>query len=1243
MIYPQPSNEDEFEEFCLRFYRKHLQREGLSRYGKRGERQDGIDIFDQLNMTPVVAIQCKHHEPTKQLTATEIQDEVKKAKGSVIKLNRYIIVTSARRSRRAHDTVVALNADGQVKFQVEVHFWEDICSWLDLFILPLALEIVYGRNIVAEAARSQSWLSLPNNTEVLSQHRQSSRADERLVFSVVEQLLQERKIDLAAHELSQTPEPTLENGSSRELRYAWNRLRGKLAIEAGDFSEASSCFLAAYQACPDSDQAKQNHVLALDLRGDQVGAYELACKYADAGLKTYTIATLLVQTIGSVREIGKHEALIGEYLPTDENLNVSLAHRYSHESEFDLGRQYADRALGISPESAHAHFAMAACLHQDAVRGEWRTAKRNLKRAIEHYDLAGRFALEQNYGSLIQEVLLNRATAKHLLGDPSAAIDFREAVKRCVSNSAVVERAVSYFLCVEDFNSAWELQAHLNLDRPESQFLASVTETEVGNEQQVRLSIGKLISLANVEWKRAGESRINAVQNAIRLGDLELAKAMTQDVPASLGSEMLRLTLSAWIACEEEHQVLARELAMDALKNVPEAPDVSLVRLLAQILVRLNDDANALVLFELITTKGRLDHDCKSLIRSAQRCGRHDVLICVCRELREAGQQDEKLRRLEIQLLSQYSPEQAFPLCGEFEAVSDSPAYFRAWHNVIAATLNKPEEIKLQRGLLPSPRELSTRECRLVVFPYLYTKQYLEAVDFLYQHLQANFDSEDAHGSYVAAFLQYSDKLTCDLRPEQVALNCAAMIIDEVGKHQWVGIDDENVSPSRGWFSSSDSISEVILGKRVGSAVQLPGAFVKGRSAVVREIQSKYVRAFQDSIAKFQTRFPGSSVIQEVIVERNGVFDPSVIVESLRQRQGHVEHCMKVYREELCSLYLLSKQLGVNEFQSLKAVSQREPRFVRCCQVSPREFQAKSSSNVRGSAITIDISAICTMSLFNLWDLLDENIELYVSRSTMDTIENWITLCRESKASGVMLLDSLGQPTIVEKSEDDHHGEIAELEGLKFAVMKHCKIFLSTRIASIPQKTRDLYLKTVGYHNIETICVANEHGTMLWTDDFLTAIVANADFGVSRTWTQMALHQSGTQLDPDGLDKTAAKLAAANYVNTIWNSGTLIAGGRLSDRNPDAWPFKECLALLGKNDTPLPLRSRIVLEFLKALRRSECSELMQSAVIQRVLHNLANSGAVQWIHSELVELFGLDFPSARFVCFELDYWLRTNS
>ena len=71
--YPQPGNDDEFEDFCVRYYRHLLKRSGLVRYAKRGEEQDGIDIIDQLAPKPLVAIQCKLHEPHKTIRPQEIQ------------------------------------------------------------------------------------------------------------------------------------------------------------------------------------------------------------------------------------------------------------------------------------------------------------------------------------------------------------------------------------------------------------------------------------------------------------------------------------------------------------------------------------------------------------------------------------------------------------------------------------------------------------------------------------------------------------------------------------------------------------------------------------------------------------------------------------------------------------------------------------------------------------------------------------------------------------------------------------------------------------------------------------------------------------------------------------------------------------------------------------------------------------------------------------------------------------------
>ena len=80
MRYRQPSNEDEFEEFCLQLLREHWSLPTLDRYGHRGERQHGVDLLDTGGTTPLRAVQCKHHEITKTLPPAELHAEVARAK-----------------------------------------------------------------------------------------------------------------------------------------------------------------------------------------------------------------------------------------------------------------------------------------------------------------------------------------------------------------------------------------------------------------------------------------------------------------------------------------------------------------------------------------------------------------------------------------------------------------------------------------------------------------------------------------------------------------------------------------------------------------------------------------------------------------------------------------------------------------------------------------------------------------------------------------------------------------------------------------------------------------------------------------------------------------------------------------------------------------------------------------------------------------------------------------------------------
>ena len=89
--FPIPTNDDDFERMCLALLRRHWSRPGLEIFGKRGERQYGIDILDLSGDTPVYAAQCKLREEHKSLPPSEILAEVNEAKKFATPLGKYAI------------------------------------------------------------------------------------------------------------------------------------------------------------------------------------------------------------------------------------------------------------------------------------------------------------------------------------------------------------------------------------------------------------------------------------------------------------------------------------------------------------------------------------------------------------------------------------------------------------------------------------------------------------------------------------------------------------------------------------------------------------------------------------------------------------------------------------------------------------------------------------------------------------------------------------------------------------------------------------------------------------------------------------------------------------------------------------------------------------------------------------------------------------------------------------------------
>ena len=235
-----------------------------------------------------------------------------------------------------------------------------------------------------------------------------------------------------------------------------------------------------------------------------------------------------------------------------------------------------------------------------------------------------------------------------------------------------------------------------------------------------------------------------------------------------------------------------------------------------------------------------------------------------------------------------------------------------------------------------------------------------------------------------------------------------------------------------------------------------------------------------------------------------------------------------------------------------------------------------------------------------------------------------------------------GKMFLHEVTQEQLQNERDKIRGIVTGVGNLSTVKSSIALAKLDPKRRKQYIQVCGLGALESMSLARDEKALFWTDDLFVGILAEVDFGVKRIWTQLVFKvlENAKQIDGDTYSINTAKLAAWNYINTVYNPQDVIAAGNLCDWDVNRWPFKECIRLIGTSPVPMIDRARLAINVLHLLRRSACIELKQSPVVQAVLNSLGNTNTVRWILQHLDQFFRIDFPSAEFLKYELAYWLQ---
>jgi tetratricopeptide (TPR) repeat protein len=1244
--FPQPSNEDDFELFCLRLLREVWKCPTLQQYGKRGERQHGIDLIDEAASTPFRAVQSKHHESDKTIPPAEIEAEVTEALASGQQLDEYYILTTARKSAQSQNAIIRINRDHAAngRFKVFVWTWADIESRLSEMD-DMALE----RVLRGDTGRSGPAISRIMS-EVLTGHfdrplyASASALDTEL--EGIERLIKQHDLELAESKLKE-----LETRAINKLQphhsYQIRALRSRILSNRGEWEEAGRELLDAKRFLPDAERARINEALGYELMGDRTKAHALATVLRQEFPHVVRLVTIWVRTSPENTSF----ASLVEAAPLtkdDEELNLAMAHRSLLANQIPDALSFARRGSELDGNSPQAFFILGQTKHLEGLAGPAGIQSAQLREAVKHYDRAVRLAHERKMPALEAIARFNRGKVRHLLGDAGAETDYAHAIELARPDQGLRTSYASFLI---EAGRPCDALRELALEQGEPTGArlfyeaAARYERNVGDDREQAVALlRRLIAADSVEhWD---DAHILLVQWAIERkspGDVRteiLGSKLRESNP------LVFHTLSGWLSSAEGN----REAATSALEAACTVVNGSSLRdhlfLLAQALVSVEDDERALPLLLRCYHSGKFNTECRTLLACAKRLQRHEVSCRVCRELRQAGITDARVIQTEIQVLQMYDPEEALRVAREYLVSHPTDLHVALWQSALAIRLGRPELVISDLARLPTPADIMPEGCGVVINILSATGQPAEAIRYAYEALRAHFDEEFAHGQFIAHFLHLSPQLR-ELHTGGTAGPGMAICYREEHEEvdRWVVIEDgPDPSLARGELGADHPVSQALTGHQPGDTVTLSGSGIQPRLATIRDLLHKHVFRFRDCINQFQVKFPGGSACQLIHVGSGDVFDPTPIIRSLQDRKRQIEVLDETYRTQPLPLDAYTRLAGTTELEVWVHLASKPDLGIRCFNGRRDEMATGLELAKQCKTVVADLTAILTLARLDLLCLLQSSTRsVVVAQTTFDRLQQLAEeAASEPREGGSVLLDDNGQLARIEITPEQRERHRAFLASMRDAVRNHCVIRPCLKTAELEPPRREQLVRTLGRHNLDSILLASESDAVLWTDDLILAIVGRTDFRCQSVWMQatlIVLQQEGT-ISQQEYNRAIAKLLGWHYHGVMWNADTLLAAAEIAEWRMDRWPVPQVMRGLGDREANFLDRIRIAAEAIRTVWRLDLSSLRKQSFLFAVLAGIRSISLVRRLLQAIPMIFSVDVHSAFEVADCISVWLR---
>ena len=299
---PKPSDEQAFERCNEILWRFILKDDSVQIHGRRGQRQDGVDLFGirDDNLNQIVGVQCKLKSDGKIVEEDEVKKEVEKALKFRPLLSEFYIVTTAPDDAKLNQLALVLSDSASkgrdIDIKVRVWGWNTLereirrhtqaIQAFDPTHTPQSDQLEQKVDSIADAFNR----SILHNNPAISDT--SAYIDVGHLVNQYTELISSSPD--AALELLQKLQDRLDDDADSTIRFKIATNIAACQFKLGEEQNASQAFIYAYDIEPDNPKAIANKAYGLLLQDDWSALKKFAgtqlSKYPDnAALAAYYI------------------------------------------------------------------------------------------------------------------------------------------------------------------------------------------------------------------------------------------------------------------------------------------------------------------------------------------------------------------------------------------------------------------------------------------------------------------------------------------------------------------------------------------------------------------------------------------------------------------------------------------------------------------------------------------------------------------------------------------------------------------------------------------------------------------------------------------------------------------------------------------------------------------------------------------------------------------------------------------